>query len=870
MPRGRKKTKSREVEGYALELSPEIKKSILIIALVAVGGISFLSLFGLAGVAGEYVNHGLSLLLGWGKIIFPALVLAGAFLLYNEDEDWVRGYTYVGLFFFIIAFQSLIHIFYSEPEAAARLGTGGGYVGLFLTKVLVGLIGFWAGLLVILCILAISLMLLFNATMTELMGAEGRFGAVTAPVRLVWGKVRGRGGEDEEDEEEEDGDYDEEIDEESEYEEGEDDLFSSRNVADGEEIDEAADAPVAAPAAAGEDDGPKVRRSNIKIKLPLDLLSAKRGKPSGADVNTCKEIIKRTMENFGIPVEMGEVSVGPTVTQYTFKPAEGVKLNRITGLANDLALALAMHPIRIEAPIPGRSLVGVEVPNKQIARVGLREILDTKSFKKRKVNTMIALGKDVAGEAWLADLAKMPHLLVAGQTGSGKSVCLNAIIVSLMYQNNPDDLKFIMVDPKRVELTVYNHVPYLLTPVITDVPKTINALKWCLGEMERRFDVLAQAGKRNIDSYNASTNDTLPYIVFVIDELADLMVAAARDVEGAIIRLAQMARAVGIHLILATQRPSVDVITGLIKANVPGRIAFSVSSSIDSRTILDTMGAEKLLGRGDMLLLTNDIAKPKRIQGAFIDDKEIKRIVRAIREQAGEPEYIEAITAKSGGSAAVGGGDDDGDELMGEAREIVINSGKASTSFLQRRLRIGYARAARLIDLLEEAGIVGPANGSKPREILMSKEEYAKVSEEGMAGAPLHDRAESSFNAATVFGTERSADEESDDDEDAEYDEEEARVTYHGQEEAEDDESVTDDDGEEETDETETDEEDYSEEGEEDEDETEEDDDDDDDDDDDLPPVADLGEEEEEEDPEEDNEDDEDEEEKIAERWFSK
>ncbi|PIT94102.1 cell division protein FtsK [Candidatus Falkowbacteria bacterium CG10_big_fil_rev_8_21_14_0_10_43_11] len=733
----------------AFNLSPEVKKSIFIIFLVALGGVSLLSLFSLAGFLGEYVNSGLIALFGWGRIIFPALILGFAFLLYNEAKEWVHGYIYVGLFFFLLSFQSLLHIFFqANPEAAVTAGKGGGYVGLFLAKIFVSVIGFWASLLVLFCLLAISLVLIFDTSISGIFGESGFFGRLFAPFYWLFNKMRGRqsaGEEGEEDEGMEELIAEEEM-EFSENKEGAD--FNSHKVAE-------ANGTLRQLELAREEERPtRLSRSNIRINLPLDLLSDKVGRPSGADIKISNEVIKRTLENFGIPVEMGEISVGPTVTQYTFKPAEGIKLTRITTLSNDLALALATHPIRIEAPIPGKSLVGVEVPNRVIARVGLREILDTREFRERKYNTMISLGKDVAGQAWLANLAKMPHLLVAGATGSGKSVCLNSIIVSLLYQNNPDDLKFILVDPKRVEFPVYNGIPYLLTPVITDVPKTINALKWCLNEMDRRFDVLAAAGKRNIDSYNATAKERMPAIIFIIDELADLMVTAARDVEGAIIRLSQMARAVGIHLILATQRPSVDVITGLIKANIPARIAFAVSSSIDSRTILDSQGAEKLLGRGDMLFVTAELSKPKRIQGAYVDDHEIKRIINYIKDQAGEVEYNEQITGrqKVGGIAGTGFNDGDGDDLYEEAKEIVINSGKASTSFLQRRLRVGYARAARLIDLLEEGGIVGPGNGAKAREILISKEQYAKVAEIGTAGAPLHNRAESRFNVEEVLG----------------------------------------------------------------------------------------------------------------------
>ena len=737
--------------GYTFDLSPEAKKSILIIALVAFGGVSFLSLFSLAGFLGEYIDSGLTILFGWGKFVFPPLVLGFAWLLYNEDKKWVHGYTYVGLFFFLLSWQSLLHFFYQDnPEAAVNLGKGGGYIGLFLAKIFINLVGFWAALLVLGCLLVISLVLIFDTTISGMFGAQGFLGRLFAPFGWVLNRLRSRQGAGETSEEEE-GMEELVAEEEVEFSENENGAeFSSRKVA------EAAGASRQSELERAEEQPTRLTRSNIRINLPLDLLSDKIGRPSGADVKTSSEVIKRTLENFGIPVEMGEVSVGPTVTQYTFKPAEGIKLTRITALNNDLALALAMHPIRIEAPIPGKSLVGVEVPNRIIARVGLREILDTKEFRERKHNVMISLGKDVAGQAWLANLAKMPHLLVAGTTGSGKSVCLNSIIVSLLYQNNPDDLKLILVDPKRVEFPIYNGLPYLLTPVITDVPKTINALKWCLNEMDRRFDILAAAGKRNIDSYNANAAERMPVIVVIIDELADLMVVAARDVEGAVIRLAQMARAVGIHLVLATQRPSVDILTGLIKANIPARIAFSVSSAIDSRTILDSQGAEKLLGRGDMLFITAELSKPKRLQGAFVDDYEIKRIVRHIKGQSGEVAYNEEIVGrqKVSGLAGMGFNDSDSDDLYEEAKEIVINYGKASTSFLQRRLRIGYARAARLIDLLEEGGIVGPANGAKPREILISRQEYAKVSELSTAGVPLHNRAESQFDMEEVLGEE--------------------------------------------------------------------------------------------------------------------
>jgi S-DNA-T family DNA segregation ATPase FtsK/SpoIIIE len=420
-------------------------------------------------------------------------------------------------------------------------------------------------------------------------------------------------------------------------------------------------------------------------------------------------------------VEMGAVQVGPTVTQYTLKPADGVKLSRLTALHNDLAMALAAHPIRIEAPIPGKSLVGIEVPNQKVALVSLRELLEAPEAREQRGNLMVALGKDVSGKPWFADLSVLPHLLIAGATNSGKTVCINAILLSLLLQHTPETLRFILVDPKRVELPNYNGIPHLLTPVITDVQKTVNALRWTIGEMERRFELLSKACRRDITSYNKVMDQKLPYLIFVIDELADLMTAAGAEVEAGIIRLAQMARAVGIHLVLATQRPSVDIITGLIKANMPARLAFSVASLMDSRTILDTSGAEKLLGRGDCLWSPPELSKPRRLQSAFVGEEETKKVVEFLKGDE-LPQYNDEITSKQQktfefNSASVPSEDDD--PLLNEAKEVIIQAGKGSASLLQRRLKVGYARAARLLDLLEKIGFIGPADGAKPRELLI-------------------------------------------------------------------------------------------------------------------------------------------------------
>ncbi|MBU1292558.1 DNA translocase FtsK, partial [Patescibacteria group bacterium] len=450
-------------------------------------------------------------------------------------------------------------------------------------------------------------------------------------------------------------------------------------------------------------------------------------------------IIKRTFQNFGISVEMDEISVGPTVTRYAIKPAEGVRLNKIVGLQNNLELALAAHPVRIEAPIPGKSLVGIEVPNASKATVGLGGVIGAPEWNASKKPLLAAVGRDITGTPHYVNTAKMPHGLIAGATGSGKSVAIHAVITSLLYRNGPNQMRFIMVDPKRVELTLYNGIPHLLTPVITDPKKCIFALKWAAKEMDRRYNILEEVQVRDIESYHNTIvepakkrkakemPEAMPYIVIVIDELADIMQTYPRELESAIVRLAQMSRAVGIHLILSTQRPSVNVITGLIKANVPTRMALQVSSQIDSRTILDSGGAELLLGAGDMLYMSADMQKPVRLQTAYISEQEVKKVVSYIKEHnSGSLSSIDlgAGTAGAGvheaNDAIMLAADDDeaDDELYSAAREAVEEAGRASTSYLQRKLRIGYSRAARLMDILEEKGVIGPADGSRPREVI--------------------------------------------------------------------------------------------------------------------------------------------------------
>ena len=456
------------------------------------------------------------------------------------------------------------------------------------------------------------------------------------------------------------------------------------------------------------------------------MLDNKQFKPDAGDIKKNAQIIKETLADFKVDVEMEEANIGPRVTQFTLKPPSGVRLQKITALDTNLALNLAAESIRIEAPIPGKKAVGIEVPNKKSAIVTLRGIIESSQWKHDDSKLSFAIGKDISGKSIIGQLDAMPHLLIAGQTGSGKSIMINTFLLSLLYKNSPSDLKLILVDPKRVELSPYNHIPHLLTQVITDPDKCLSALKWAVDEMERRYELLAEKGKREIKSFNDSNaEEKLPYIVIVIDELADLMMVAARDVESLIVRIAQKARAIGIHLVLATQRPSVDVITGLIKANIPARIAFTVASQIDSRTIIDQTGAEKLLGKGDLLFTTPQITKPQRIQGAFVSEDEVNAVVNFVKSQAA-PNYDEDVVKQQVSIGSNGGvvmdfdGSSGDEDLYKDSVKVVVDAGKASASLLQRRLRIGYSRASRMIDVLEERGVIGPADGARPREVLIS------------------------------------------------------------------------------------------------------------------------------------------------------
>ncbi len=704
------------VEPPLAKVAPETRRAVTIVVLFILAAIGALSVFNGASSVGGAIGGGLGTLVGWQRyVIWVYLATVGGLLLFPERLH-VTAAQWAGFILAVISVSGLLQLFLPAVDSVKRAigGEGGGYLGVLLDYPLRQGFGAIAAGLIMAGLLIIALLIMLNTTLRGLADRGNLPARLAASVRHRWWQ-RKLAQSELSTQESEDDDPDPEFTKQAVAESGE------SKVADIEAEEEMVPLPVK-----------PAKKEKRQIVIPLDLLDLSTGKPTSGNIEANKEKIRQTLENFGIAVEMGEVNVGPTVTQFTLKPAEGVRLAQIASLNNDLALALAAHPIRIEAPIPGKALVGLEVPNQSVAIVNLRDILAAESFKNRASNLSFALGKDVSGQPWVADLDPLPHLLIAGATGSGKSVQINGLILSLLYGNSPDDLKLILVDPKRVELSLYNEIPHLLTPVITDTTKTINALRWVVSEMDRRYQLFQNAGKRNIASYRHDVSDDLPYIVVVIDELADLMSVAAKEVEGAIVRLAQMARAVGIHLVLATQRPSVDVITGLIKANVTARIAFSVASQIDSRTILDTSGAEKLLGKGDMLYVSAELSKPKRLQGAYVSEKEVERVTQFLK-QRGKPDYMTDIVEKS--APMVGGSMEDlgDDELMTQAKEVITQTGKASTTLLQRRLRLGYARAARIMDLLEQQGFIGPGSGAKPREVYGSSTSIA-------AGVPVDPR----------------------------------------------------------------------------------------------------------------------------------
>lgn len=682
--------------------------------------LSLLSFFDAAGSLGNILAKILQLVLGWAAIAAPLIFasLAVALLLAargekNRPEETPASNlrVYLGGLLFTISLSGILHLvaMREEPSLAfelVKMGKGGGYLGVLAAFPLESLVDFWAGMVILAGLVIVSLILLFNINLAVLFSRTRELAtSPRRPLPVSDIKINKMQSSD----------------------------FSVTEVADRKLAMEGPEAGLDETLSIAKEPSGKATLEKISAKYrksnwqlpPIALLEDAHSVVDSGNIEANVSIIQKTLVDFGIEVEMGEVNVGPTVTQYTLRPAQGIKLSQIVALQNDLALALAAPSIRIEAPIPGRSLVGIEVPNKATAIVRLKDIIQTENFLHHKSSLAFALGRDVAGQPVVADLSRMPHLLIAGATGSGKSIAINSILVSFLYRNSPEELRLIVIDPKRVELTLYNGIPHLLTEVVTDYDKAVNALKWAVAEMDRRYSLLASSGKRNLTEFNQHSEEKLPYIVIVVDELADLMAVAQADVETAVVRLAQMARAVGVHLVVATQRPSVDIITGLIKANITARIAFAVASQVDSRTILDMAGAEKLLGAGDMLYITSELGKPKRIQGTYISEKEVKGVVEFVSGQAGEVQYEEGILEKQKfiGPAAGFEEDIDEDDLLPEAVQIVRQAGKASASLLQRRLRLGYARAARLLDLMEDKGIIGPADGAKPRDVFYGRDD---------------------------------------------------------------------------------------------------------------------------------------------------
>lgn len=703
-----KRKKRRDAENYRA-----LAKWTTGIVLIAFGLITGLAAFGLAGIAGTAIfGFGFSVI-GVAAFLLPIL-LVGTGLSIMMERTFVAPLTATGVGLIIIATLTFLGIITDAMGGAAGAALGGAAAELF---------GVAGAIILLLAVIAIgtiiatdvvALLKMFQSTADSL---ASRVGSIELP------KLKERRERAAEEDAEETPEEEVPQTEEEQYEAPEREpvvtMFNRNETSNADVSIQNFDAEYEAP--------------------PLSLLGEDKGKPGVGDIKANANIIKRTFQNFGISVEMDEVSVGPTVTRYAIKPAEGVRLQKIVGLQNNLELALAAHPVRIEAPIPGKSLVGIEVPNAAKAMVGLGGVIGAPEWSASKKPLLSAIGRDIAGTPQYVNVAKMPHGLIAGATGSGKSVAIHAVITSLLYRNGPNQLRFIMVDPKRVELTLYNGIPHLLTPVITDPKKAIFALKWAAKEMDRRYGILEENQVRDIESYHSSIvepakkrkareiPEAMPYIAIVVDELADIMQTYPRELEAAIVRLAQMSRAVGIHLILSTQRPSVNVITGLIKANVPTRLALQVASQIDSRTILDASGAELLLGAGDMLYQSADMQKPVRIQTAYISEQEVKKVVSYIKQHnAGSLSSLD-LGAATGGTGVheandaimLAGEDEDvDDDLYASAREAVEEAGRASTSYLQRKLRIGYSRAARLMDLLEEKGVIGPADGSRPREVL--------------------------------------------------------------------------------------------------------------------------------------------------------
>jgi len=703
------KKRHREKKTLLNKISIELRKSVAAVFLIGIGIVLVLAHFDKAGPAGQALFGGLTTIFGWGYYLLPVIAfIVAAVLLTTSELEWLTP-IFLASVVLIISALGLIDIVFPGQ---------GGFTGNIIGLIQVPF-GYYASLVIVSVLIIASLLITLNVPLKIKLPQRKKKELKIEPV------VTGM------------------------------ETAPSTGSGQAKEVQ----ATLAKAAAEAKEELVITPKTKISLKdyvlPPLSLLKSTIEKPTAGDLRANANIIKRTMESFGMAVEMGEINIGPKFTRYTLKPAEGIKLSRIVALNQDLALALAAHPIRIEAPIPGKSLVGIEVPNKSAAVVRLGSLLAYPEFNNSGPLGLI-LGRDVTGEPILADIARMPHLLIAGATGSGKSVVVPSLLISPLYKNPPHILKMILIDPKKVELSSYDGIPHLIAPVVIDGKKAIGVFRWAIQEMEKRYETLLKSGCRNIGGYNEKNKDEpMPYLVIVVDEMADLMVAYGKDIETAVVRLAQMARATGIHLIVSTQRPSVEVITGLIKANITSRIALQVASQIDSRTVLDTAGAEKLLGGGDLLFVSADYSKPKRIQGAYVSEGEVGDVCDFIKENNPSPPAggsgqvppvgpqatlvaatdnpditnITEPTPPADSTVDFDGFNQDSnevdDELYNEAVQTIREAQRASASLLQRRLKVGYARAARLLDIMEAKGVVGPGDGAKPREVFLGKPEIS-------------------------------------------------------------------------------------------------------------------------------------------------
>lgn len=800
MPKNKKnnlENKKDAEERINFSIKGDVKRGIIAVFLVSLAMILILSFFSAAGILGEKIDYLIGRFFGWGKWLFPLALVFWAFSLLLRRRTVFYVVKILGMFFLFLSLLGFFHIFFTVEnfQEVARQGQGGGYFGYAMASFFVKFTGKSAGIILLFSVFLISIIAAFDFSLTGLAKKIGdirkkkkmereehiqteeilspklpektstKTENVIAPVAEISAERK----------------KEETAPENSLVEE-----YGKNNIKKIEFLENVSTVPKW-------ESEPKKENLEVKIKEkenleilreekyrkdfsilekeweipPLSLLDDIKHYSFEGDVEETKRKILKTFDDFGISMKEAGYEAGPSFTQYRFTPGLGVKLSRIVSLVDNLSLNLAKYPIRIEAPIPGKSLVGIEVPNEDKAIIGLREFLVSHKFRSRRSNLLIALGKSVDNEYIFGDLAQMPHLLIAGSTGTGKSVCVNSILVSLLYQNSPEDLKLILVDPKRVELYLFQGIPHLLTDVIVENKKVVGVLRWAVKEMEDRYQILQKMGVKHISRYNeevkkhsdeknySNENEEnkwkkMPYIVIVIDELADIMLSYGKEVEGAIARLTQMARAVGIHLIVSTQRPSVNVLTGLIKSNIIHRISLKTASQIDSRTILNMGGAEKLLGKGDMLYLSAESANPKRLQGVYVSEKELKNVINYLINQeklkrkrdekenssvSDNQEQFLTLNNNEGGELNLlpksaenekikidleDISSNQEDELYEKAKELVLNFKKASATFLQRRLRIGYSRAARILDIMEENGIIGPSNGAKPREILVS------------------------------------------------------------------------------------------------------------------------------------------------------